>query len=685
MFLHSGASLHGHEYSNRPSSTIQSISSLRAPLLWSALAPAKQRLRSLDGTISPVIRQRPASDYIPREPSNIVRFREPEDDPPPTPVPHEDLISESELSEAALSLDGAVAAQPVAARSAQRHRRDRVRRKSTTYVLGYPAPRIIGRTKVVQKVLMPRLLLQLQRVSENGRSCPTLEVFPASRIAGPLVAPRLSKRFPAISGVKRHLAYDDLVLVRRDDSDLASHSGDSENEENFEQRNLVAVYSPSKHSEEAEIVLDDGSVWVARPLANGSYDFVHADAEGNTTTARWARRYTPAVSPTTSVSTEASTPSTAGPQTRYTFSIINPLTRRHPVMATLTPSTLDIRDTYTSVSYSRHPPVTRLGRSLSVASSSPSLAPNSPSRQCSLGSAADCASDPGVSMDPGSAKRSVHQIDDSTKMLITVTALWVALRSGWSEGYTPSSSSSSSPSSSGTHDCAAVPAAVCPRLCRKRRHTWTRTSTSDVPRPSEIAAGDLSRPASRKRHSTPLQQHLHHHYAPMDSNNGDKDKEKPFDHVPVPSLTPTGSRTPTPASLDLATGARPSRRRAASTGAAFMQRHLQAAAAAASLPCPSPYAAEGSGAGERLDSGSAAAAAGVAGVNSRARDEAEKGVAVCRSVCVNGAGNGGEGVGMCQRRTAPRQGAERTDAGVERKNGRVRSRLARWMQKLGSR
>ncbi|KAK4108008.1 hypothetical protein N656DRAFT_719024, partial [Canariomyces notabilis] len=486
MFLHSGASLHGHEYSSRSSSTLQASPNLRTPLLRSAFAPPKQRVRAVDGATPPVLRRRPASDYIPREPSPVVHFQEPLDDDglpsSPSPPVHDDAVSDSELSDATLSLDSALVAEP----TTRPRRRRRAQHISTTYCLGYPAPRIIPKTKVMEKVFLPRLLLQLQRISEDGRSQPVLEVFPASRIAGPVVAPRLAKRFPTIFGIKRHLGYDDLVLVRRDDHDVVGDGTESESDESLERRRLLAVYSPLKHSDEAEIVLDDGSVWVAKPLASGSYDFVYTDARGTTTTARWAKRRTPAVSPTC-ISTETSTLSAAGPQIRYTFSIINPLTRRHPVMATLTPSTLDVRDTFTlvSASHGRHPPITRPGRSLPMASSSALLAGNTPdsaSRPASLGTGdlgSGSAIDALSTSDLEPSGRKTHQVDDATKMLISVTALWVALRSGWSQNYAPSKSSSSVGSSS--HEIAALATAATlstGRPNRGRRNTWTTRSQS---------------------------------------------------------------------------------------------------------------------------------------------------------------------------------------------------------------
>ncbi|KAK4042361.1 hypothetical protein C8A01DRAFT_33567 [Parachaetomium inaequale] len=657
MFLHSGASLHGHEYSNRPSN-IQSPAHLRGSLR-SAFSPPKQRARmATDGTPAPVLRQRPASDYIPREPSPVVRFREPQDDPPPTPSTHDESISESELSDVTPSIEGAVSA-----RSARRRPR-RTPRKSTMYGLGYPAPRIIGKTKVVQKVFLPRLLLQLQKVSAEGRSKPVLEVFPASRIAGPVVAPRLAKRFPGIFGVKRHLGYDDIVLVRRDDGDASCDGTESENEEGLEKRNLLAVYSPLKHSEEAEIVLDDGSVWVAKPLANGSFDFVHTDADGKTTTARWARRQKAAGTPTTDTSS-----SSAAPQTRYTFSIINPLTRRHPVMATLTPSTLDVQDTYTSVSpsHARHPPITRAGRSQSV-TSPPSFARTAPyslSKLSSSGSTSDGENDSAIcipaSPDPESSQRTVHQIDGPTKMLISVTALWVCLRSGWSQRY-----NSSHPTTTAPAEATASPApsiAICPRG-RGRRNTWTtRSSTSDTPRPADLGipgGADPSRNTSSaagvsgnaggggggvfKRYSMPTP-------APSPAPA----RLPPLESGGVNVLaTPAVSRTPSPTSMgSAADGTRPPPRRATSTGAAFMQRRLLAS---------SSFSSERDAAEPAEAAGVQSTAIGQRGDGEGEKNKKRASIGPPKKVMEGGV-EGGE---------------------VKKKKGGVRARLARWIHRFGS-
>ncbi|KAK3350054.1 hypothetical protein B0T25DRAFT_257769 [Lasiosphaeria hispida] len=667
MFLHSGASLHGHEYSSRlpASSSPQAPQHLRSPLLRSAFVPpTKTRVAQAPGgpRSPPVLRHRPVSDYIPGKlltPEPVVRFLEAEEKgnrqqqlQQPLPVmPEDSVVSESELSEAAPSIDGAVARST---RSRGRRRRRREPHKTTRYFLGYPAPKRLSKTKVIQKVL-PRLLLQLQIATEDGRSRPIMEAFPSSRIAGPVIAPRLAKRFPGIFGVKRQLSYDDIVLVRRDDGD-SSLEADSEGDEGLETRKLLAVYSPLKHSDEAEIVLDDGSVWVATPRANGSYDFIHVDAEGNTTTARWARRSATAVYHTNlpaETCTSMALPSATPSQSRFTFSMINPLSRRHPVMATLTQTILEVQDTYTSVSssYGRYPPNATAGRTLSMNStSSPiswiSTAPNSPSKRSFAGSTTDGESDSGMTaliLDP-EPKRTAHPIDDATKMLISVTALWIALRSGWSPNHTPSNGEGlASPT------CTTRPS---------RRNTWSRATSEapgrTTPQPSE--AGDTASLYVPKRYSMPL---------PC------TDKATAAAVQPASALASAPpSRSTTPVSV---TNGKSVPRRATSTGAAFMQRHIQMQSSSEASEHESGSLSRGGSINGRkshhLACRPSLSPGAVAEVDSDLTIRAEP----------QGADRGLENkIGR-----APKQ----TGIGGEKEDDRkgVRSRLVRWIHKLGAR
>ncbi|KAL2176209.1 uncharacterized protein P884DRAFT_278654 [Thermothelomyces heterothallicus CBS 202.75] len=607
-----------------------------------------------------------------------VRFRQRQDDLPPTPSTHEDSISESELSDTTFSIDGALSPRSVRSR-----RPRRVPRKGTAYYLGYPAPRIIGKTKVVQKVLLPRLLLQLQQISQEGRSKPVLEVFPALRITGPVVAPRLAKKFPGIFGVKRHLGCDDIVLLRRDDGDASWDGPDSETEESMESRELLAVFSPLKHSNEAELVLNDGSVWMAKPLPNGNFDFVHTDADGKVTTARWARRQTAggAVSPTT----DSSISSTA-PQARYTFSIINPLTRRHPVMATLTPSTLNVFDTYTSVSpsHARQRPVNRPRRSQSMTSPPTSppttgrVTPYSPSNMSLSGSTSDGENGSAICIPPSpeteASNRTVHQIDDRTKTLISITALWVCLQSGWPQSHHSAPVSNGETAASSTSLAAS---STRPRG-RSRRHTWTTrsSSASDTPQsptadPSLAHGNQPSREtakegAFRKRSSMPVPVPTSTHLPGEEIGGGES--LTPLLLLLPPARPPTRRTTVSTALDSRPPDVRSSPKRATSLGAAFVRKRLLASSSSSNSTVDRGEAPEEAG-----------TVSGKPQLLPSLATQGERGTLEAETAPQGGEKPLGTGVGVTLDSAA--SGGSASGSG-SKKSGGARSKLVRWMYKL---
>ncbi|KAB5583257.1 hypothetical protein GE09DRAFT_902760, partial [Coniochaeta sp. 2T2.1] len=571
MFLHSGASLHGHEYSDRqasPAGHRHHHTYKRSPLLRSAFATPNVRPVSLDGarpSLASEPARRPFSEFVVRLPEPVVRFLEPEDkETPSTPMAEDavSIMSGSELSDGSHAPSEAPTVTP--SETTPKRRRSRAssrasRPKATTKLaLAYPAPRFAGKKRVVQKVA-PKLFLQLQEVSLNKRPRPVIDVFPSSRIAGPVIAPRLAKRFPGLFGPKGELGSADVVLMRSEDYDTVSDDVDSEDEEGrLEQRQPVAVLSPVRKSDRTEIVLDDGSVWVARPLPTGSFEFARTDECGNTTTARWVRRpvskSVPAQAPTEPAPKAGRTmPESA--DVKYTFSIINPDTRRHPIMATLTPQFLDIQDTYTSVSTSsgRYPPCRPLSRAvtLNVAQNLSTTSPSKPAFSRSVSSsAAEVESEARrVATPEPETDRTTHPIDECTKLLISVTAVFLALESGWSPYFrshshhiTAAAAEHHGPPStepSMTSTITDIPAR-CSRPSRNRR----RNSSDDYhPPPKTIASRDFSPGGSFISPSA----------APPPAW---------WEAPPSPQPSNCPSSTPT----------RPPARRATSTGAAFMQR-----------------------------------------------------------------------------------------------------------------
>ncbi|KUI53441.1 hypothetical protein VP1G_00839 [Cytospora mali] len=429
MFLHSGASLHGHEFSgnNRQSqqSPISPPQQRRKPYLRSAFAAAPMlRSTSFAGTDAqppqtPKARTRPVSELYVRPISDllegpkkhvrspttpVVRFKEPEilETPKTSVTEDEPSLYDSDASQTS---------------SAVRRRRKRAStlRKSTNYLLAKPAPKL-GSKKHLLKHMRPRLLLQLQELpAGQRRPRPTIDVFPASLIAGPLVTARYIHRFPRIFGVKCELGPRDLILVKSEDYDTGLSESEEDDENVSGRREPVAVLSPVRGLDCDEIVLDDGTVWTARPNPKGGFDFVHVDKHGLTLTARWVKRNPAKSSPTTPSSRPLSpAPSFTSPTTngsspvdpidyRYTFSIINPLSRRHPILATLTQNSLEVYDEFTTVSSSqgRHPPTRPKSHNFDSA-------PNKAS----------------------STERLTQPVDEATKKLIMVSGLWLALRLG---------------------------------------------------------------------------------------------------------------------------------------------------------------------------------------------------------------------------------------------------------------
>ncbi|KJZ73766.1 hypothetical protein HIM_06884 [Hirsutella minnesotensis 3608] len=419
MFLHAGAGLHGHEYSDRSSQSGHSPAKQptrpRHPLLrtaWRPLAPpesAPSNPRPLSHHGLPNRKSTASPDESPRLSSLTssrraasggfvkkdlaVRFYEPQIDPLPTPTASEDDASVLG-SEFDNSVDGSI----------HRTRRKRAPRKSTRFALAHPAPQL--RTKQRRLVqIRPRLFLQLQEVGDR-RAIPSFDVVPSSLVAGSLIIPQLAKRFPRMFGVKHELGQDDVLMVRSDDYGSSSSGSTSVTD-----KDVLAVIGTAlqQGSSRAEIALEDGSTWLASPMANGSFEFTSIDEQGNTTTARWVRR-----SLLSNRNSLGSATGTVSPQSdssgafKWTFSIIDPSTRRHPIMGTLTPESVEVYDSYTTLSASsgRFPP----SRPFSPDGSIYATSPSSPSQD----------------------ERATVDVTPAQKALMLASATWISLHErGW--------------------------------------------------------------------------------------------------------------------------------------------------------------------------------------------------------------------------------------------------------------
>ena len=215
----------------------------------------------------------------------------------------------------------------------------------TTFRLAHPPPVSIHRQHLQ---IRPKVLLQLQRVSKTVRPKPVLEVLPSV-----IFAPRLARRFPRTFKGKAGLGADDLVIVSSENYDTAEADTQEPDElfhdTRWEEREIVAaICQPSKDKVgcrgKAEICLNHGPTWTASKLANGSYEFISVDEHGLQTIARWVLR--PPRQRTLPTQNHPRSPSLE--ERRFNFSVLNPNSRRHAVIATLDRQALDISDRYSN-------------------------------------------------------------------------------------------------------------------------------------------------------------------------------------------------------------------------------------------------------------------------------------------------------------------------------------------------
>ncbi|KAG5984833.1 hypothetical protein E4U55_003051 [Claviceps digitariae] len=437
MFLHSGASLHGHEYSLKrtPSSPLKSAK--RESLLKTALRPlstpsesteAKSFLTSSQLELySPrrassgethrgssfVLPQRAASNSFGKK-DLVVRFREPDMEHVHSPSSSEDEAS----------IAGSDITNETADTSMRRlKRRRRLPRKSTRYAVAQPAPQLRTKQRHLLQI-RPRVLLQLQEIGDR-RAIPAFDLVPSHLVVGTIILPTLVKRFPRIFHADAQLGQNDVLLVRSDDYGSAptrrSTLLPSDGRGVHHDKDVCAVISalPKGSDHLAELVLEDGSSYLASAMANGSYEFTGVGPDGETTTARWVRRSIMGAQNSFASMEPSSARNSlqdSGQDPRWTFSIIDPSSRRHPIMGSLTSETLEVYDDYTPLS-------TFSGGFAS--SRSFGLEPIGSGRHS-------------IQASVTSESRGTIQVGHDQKALMIATASWIRLhQQGWPESSNP--------------------------------------------------------------------------------------------------------------------------------------------------------------------------------------------------------------------------------------------------------
>ncbi|KAI0203642.1 hypothetical protein F4808DRAFT_26180 [Astrocystis sublimbata] len=398
MFLHSGASLHGHEFSKRASQVVVSPINRRNPLLRSNLSSNGNRL-SIISTESSLSRDDEAvSDLRISKRSQPCAVQAPET----TLADSQEATGDLPVSQVGITSEDGTSSIP----DAERRTPVLVREKrQSTFVLAHPPPKLRTKQKIIH--MRPNLVLQVQQVTPGLRPRPAIDVYPSFAGAGPIMAPLLG-RVPRMAGIKRELSGQDIMLFRSEDYASQTLGSESDGEEDgIVTRDLLAVFSPSRTDDKTEIVMADGMVWTASTRSLGSsfsYEFTSVSPHGTSITARWVRKQVVAESlPTTPTSPHP--PSPVKPKfsdTKFTFSFIDKHCRRHPILATLASTSLTINETYVTIPQSQ------------------SISPNS-------------SSGGGQTLP---AKR-IKAVEEWQKSFITISAVWVALRHGWAPDCRP--------------------------------------------------------------------------------------------------------------------------------------------------------------------------------------------------------------------------------------------------------
>ncbi|KNG44873.1 hypothetical protein DDE82_005766 [Stemphylium lycopersici] len=217
----------------------------------------------------------------------------------------------------------------------------RSRRSKTSFNIARP---VNTRSKLHTR---PKVHLQLHQVIASQRPKPAYEVVPYSHIPQ-----RSARRLSNTFNTRERLGQHDLLVVKAGPYTTQDEEQASD-EDRWGARDVIGVLSTRRCekgvTEATDICINDGmSRWSVADMPNGGYEFNTTDAHGLTLKARWVLK--PAHARRSSSMSMAAplspTPAQATDDKKFTFSTISTDSRRHPIIATMTRSRIDVMDTY---------------------------------------------------------------------------------------------------------------------------------------------------------------------------------------------------------------------------------------------------------------------------------------------------------------------------------------------------
>ncbi|KAI4215907.1 MAG: hypothetical protein LQ351_001895 [Letrouitia transgressa] len=281
----------------------------------------------------------------------------------------------------------------------------------TTYKLAHPPPTLRHKQRLR---IRPKILLQLHQTSEASRPTPILDVLPSVTFA-----PHFARKFPRIFHGRDGLGPDDLIVVKSENYETLDASKKNSKVhaegEKWDHREVVAAVCQLRKGDGtedkiSEISLNNGPPWQASVFKNGAYEFLSKNDEGVCSIARWVPQRS--VNRKQNAKTRHLSSTSLTSESIFKFSLINPNSRRHPVLATMTDQSIDILDRYSV------PNATTLPCQTFEPAESPEV----------NGSFDDAS-------ETGSMEKKMIEVDDHLRTLVIVTGIWVAFREGWSPNF----------------------------------------------------------------------------------------------------------------------------------------------------------------------------------------------------------------------------------------------------------
>lgn len=327
----------------------------------------------------------------------------------------------------------------------EQNRKNKAIRPRTTYSLAYPHP-----TPWQKLHIKPRKYLQLQQwTGISSRPLPAYDVLPASCFSA--TSRKVNAKFRRMSKWRNCFGPDEMFVTRAGEYSSAATAIANADSASISSEESVSSITQDPGSAIAaicavnarrrkdgaivDLALDDETVWEATLLANnGGYEFAWTDDHGLRKTVRWVARSSKSRPPrqqrAESWAGDASK-GIKGPDSvaerenagkRFTFSTIDPQSRRHPVIATLTSSCMEVYDTYTR-------PTTKAFSVEKSPTNDLSEEKDDNLEEHKSVDSADRESTPSMSSSP------VYHTDEQIRKLILVSGIWVALQEGWSPNF----------------------------------------------------------------------------------------------------------------------------------------------------------------------------------------------------------------------------------------------------------